>query len=122
MRAAAQLPQSGYSPLPVPYTLLGLGQTNDYVEDLRVGVPSGSVNLYGSEVVSNSRLLIIPYPWDGPSYWEMRLYLDPRQQLAVGLSLLGLLLLLGGAIGCLESRERRQDAIERKLQRPAMPL
>ncbi len=34
----AQLIQSGYTPLDLPYSFLGLGRTNNYVENFHMGI------------------------------------------------------------------------------------
>ena len=121
-RAAPQLPQSAYSPLLTPYVLVGLGTTNDYVQDLMVGLPSGQVRGFTQAIIPNSRLVVIPFPYNQTELWELRLYLEARQQLYVGLVLLGLLLALGVVIIILEIRERLQDAREKKALAPALPL
>jgi hypothetical protein len=121
-RAGTQLPQSAYSPLHTPYVLVGLGQTNDYVQDLMVGLPSGQVRGFSQAIIPNSRLVVIPFPYNATDKWELRLYLEARQQLYVGLTLLALLVLLGLVILILELRERAQDAREKKAQAPALPL
>ena len=118
----SQLPQSAYAPLLTPYLVAGLGQTNDYVEQLMVGLPSGHVRGFDQAVMPNSRLVVIPYPYDAPSRWELRLYLEPRQQVYVGLALLGCLCTLMALVVALEMRERIQDQKERRTLAPALPL
>jgi len=119
---AVQLPQGGYAPLQPPFVLVGLGLTNDYVERLMVGMPSGRVRRFDQAVLPNSRLTITPTPLDAPAAWEMELYLAPMQQLAVALVCTALLLLLGAIIAVLEVVERVHDFRENKALRPALPL
>ena len=121
-RAAVQLAQTGYAPLHVPYVLLGLGQTNDYVEAMHVGIVAGSVRDFNQALIPNSRLVVIPYPYDDTSRWELRLYLEPRQQFYVGLAICAALLAFGVFILLLELSERAEDARERKRLASAMPL
>ena len=121
-RAAVQLAQSGYAPLLAPYVLAGLGQTSDYVEELMVGLPSGHVRGFAQAIIPNSRLVVIPFPYNQTDKWELRLYLEARQQLYVGLVLAGVLGVLGVVIGLLELRERLQDAREKRALAPALPL
>jgi len=121
-RSATQLAQSGYSPLLMPYVLLGLGQTSAYVQELWVGIPSGQVRRFPQAVIPNSRLVVIPYPYTEPDMWELRLYLEARQQFFVGAALAGCLLVLGMVVLALELRERMQDAREKKALAPALPL
>lgn len=121
-RVGVQLAQGGYCPLQPPFLLVGLGLTNDYVERLMVGMPSGRVRRFDQAVLPNSRLTVIPYPLDVPGTWEMQLYLEPMQQMAVGLVCAALLLLLGAIIAVLEVVERVHDFRENKALRPALPL
>ncbi len=120
--AATQLAQSGYAPLLAPYVLVGLGQTHDYVEELAVGLPAGQVRSFQQAIIPNSRLVVLPYPYDEPSRWELRLYLEPRQQLHVFLALCAALLSLGVLVVILEVRERIQDSREKRALAPALPL
>ena len=135
------------------YALVGLGQTNDYVEELAVGLPAGQVRPSSSRrilpgpcahharvpplmrtarasqvrsfqqaIIPNSRLVVLPYPYDEPDDWEIRLYLEPRQQLNVLIALCSALALIGAVIVLLEIRERIQDGREKKVFAPALPL
>ena len=121
-RAATQLAQSGYAALLPPYVLVGLGQTNDYVEALEVGVPSGHVRRFSQAIMPNSRLVVIPYPYNATYLWQLRLYLEPRQQLWVGLALCGALVLVGLGVLALEIHERVQDRREKRMHAHALPL
>ena len=85
-------------------------------------LPSGHVRGFDQAVMPNSRLVVIPYPYDAPSRWELRLYLEPRQQVYVGLALLGCLCTLMALVVALEMRERIQDQKERRTLAPALPL
>ena len=66
----------------------------------------------------NSRLIVLPSPYNQSDQWDMQLLLAPRQQAVVGLVLAGCLVVLGLAIFTLEIRERVQDAIEKKKMAP----
>ncbi|KAF9540003.1 hypothetical protein EC957_004705 [Mortierella hygrophila] len=59
----AQYPSSSYMGLSLPYSLFGLGRTNNYVEELFVGVTRNQPEHYTtySGVIPNSQLIIIPY-------------------------------------------------------------
>ena len=102
--------------------LVGLGQTNDYVEQLHIGAPSGHVRRFSQAVIPNSRLVVFPHPYDQPDAWELRLYLEPRQQLYVGVALVVVLLALGVLILALELWDQAQDTRERKRLEPTLPL
>ncbi|KAK3842740.1 MAG: hypothetical protein J3R72DRAFT_474554 [Linnemannia gamsii] len=59
----AQYPSSSYLGLSLPYSLFGLGRTNNYVEELFVGVTRNQPEHYTtySGVIPNSQLIIIPF-------------------------------------------------------------
>ncbi|KAF9972369.1 hypothetical protein BGZ73_004537 [Actinomortierella ambigua] len=59
----AQYPSSTYAGLLTPYSLFGLGRTNNYVEELFVGVTRQQAEHFTtySGVIPNSQLIIIPY-------------------------------------------------------------
>ncbi|KAG0364322.1 hypothetical protein BC939DRAFT_458332 [Gamsiella multidivaricata] len=59
----AQYPFSTYLGLSLPYSLFGLGRTNNYVEELFVGVTRNQPEHYTTYagVIPNSQLIIIPY-------------------------------------------------------------
>ncbi|KAG0252825.1 hypothetical protein DFQ27_007823 [Actinomortierella ambigua] len=59
----AQYPSSTYAGLLTPYSLFGLGRTNNYVEELFVGVTRHQTEHFTtySGVIPNSQLIIIPY-------------------------------------------------------------
>lgn len=59
----AQYPSSTYLGLSLPYSLFGLGRTNNYVEELFVGVTRNQPEHFTtySGVIPNSQLIIIPY-------------------------------------------------------------
>ena len=42
---AAQLPRSGYLSVDTPYSYFGLGRTNNYIEDLFVGMTTSQVKI-----------------------------------------------------------------------------
>ena len=51
MRIGAQMPQSAYTPLDLPYIFIGLGRTNNYVENFVMGITNstGKQNVYFSD-------------------------------------------------------------------------
>ena len=121
-RTSVQLSQSGYSPLQMPYVMVGLGQTRDYVTELQVGIPSAQLRAFAQAIIPNSRLVVTPYPYELPAEWTLMLYLEPRQQFYVAVAILGALGLIGLIILILELRERAADASEKRKLAPALPL
>lgn len=92
----AQLPYTSYLSLGLPSAYLGLGRTNNYVENLFIGSTRSHqsnhfINLEG--VIPNSQVLILPFQskeapttteegevelWEGDtSEWRKELYLKP---------------------------------------------
>ncbi|KAH6578731.1 hypothetical protein BASA50_008422 [Batrachochytrium salamandrivorans] len=117
----AQLPQSAYMSLQTPYALFGLGRTNNYIEDLFIGVSRRAKEHVGAYqgLIPNSQLVIIPYESDGggqgPADWKLELYMNPSSSSA------GLMAVLCGAITMLciliwglDWAEKREDELERK--------
>ena len=119
----SQLAQSGYSPLLAPYFLAGLGQTKDHVEELTVGVPWGLKRKFAEAIIPNSRLVVIPYPYNQTALWELRLYLNfDKWWREIALTLVGLLVALGGIICVLEMRSGCRTPRTRRRFAPALPL
>ena len=83
---------------------------------------ASQVRSFQQAIIPNSRLVVLPYPYDEPDDWEIRLYLEPRQQLNVLIALCSALALIGAVIVLLEIRERIQDGREKKVFAPALPL
>nr|KAJ3422011.1 hypothetical protein HK105_001523 [Polyrhizophydium stewartii] len=115
-----QLPQSAYMALHTPYMLFGLGRTNNYIEDLFVGVSrrdSDHVASYQG-VIPNSQLVVVPYEPEGragPDSWQLELYMNPSSSSRVLLLVLGgSLALLGILVWVLDWYEKREDEMERK--------
>ena len=89
---------------------------------MQVGMPTGYLRSFQQAIIPNSRLVVLPYPFDQPSRWEIRLYLEPRQQLYVLLALCGTLLVIGIVVLILELNERMHDSRMKKRLAPALPL
>ena len=78
---------------------------------------------FAEAIIPNSRLVVIPYPYNQTALWELRLYLNfDKWWREIALTLVGLLVALGGIICVLEMRERMQDAKDKKALAPALPL
>ncbi|KAJ3182769.1 hypothetical protein HDU87_008108 [Geranomyces variabilis] len=121
-RQAAQLSQSTYFSLQTPYALFGLGRTNNYIEDLFVGVArrkakSAEVATFQG-VIPNSQLIVIPYEDSedaGPTSWILELYVNPSSaSRSVMLVLLTSLAILASVVGGLHWTEKREDEKERR--------
>ncbi|KAH9503004.1 T-cell immunomodulatory protein [Bulinus truncatus] len=116
---ASQLTQSAYFSLQLPFMLFGLGQTPNFVDELKIGIPSagsGSRSHSWSTIIPNSQVIVIPYPINNPESWKHELYVTPsRLVLLTGASLLGTCAFIAAIVGLLHWRERIEDKRE-KLQ------
>jgi len=124
-RVGAQLAQSAYSPLQTPYTVHGLGRTNNYIEEFYVGIPYN----YGQgwqmwiAQIPNSQLVCFPYPPGDPVNWLLELFVSPSTRLfLVTVALVSTLVGLGILIAFLHYRERKQEAEEKQKTGVFMPL
>ena len=78
----AQLPQIAYQSLLTPYSFIGLGRTNNYIENFFVGSTKHHeehfINMEG--VIPNSKVVIIPPSDDSQrTDWRKELYLRPGE-------------------------------------------
>ncbi|KAI9355106.1 hypothetical protein DFJ73DRAFT_826194 [Zopfochytrium polystomum] len=115
-----QMPQTAYGSLQTPYTLFGLGRTNNYIEMLVVGVSrnqSNSIATYQG-VIPNSQLIIVPYQPSGvedSSTWRLELFVNPSGYAAfVLLTLCICALVLSIIVAGLYVVERREDELEKR--------
>jgi len=111
---AAQLPQSAYFSLQTPYTIFGLGNSPNFLDNLWVTVSAQSHSW--PQIIPNSQMYVIPYPPGDPKHWKIKISLFPSKNiLMVGLALVGVCGVLVLLILLLHVRERRQD-LQAKLQ------
>jgi len=80
--SVAQLPQTAYQSLLTPYSFIGLGRTNNYIENFFVGSTKHDeehfINMEG--VIPNSKVVIIPPSDDSHGTdWRKELYLRPGE-------------------------------------------
>ncbi|GAA5951802.1 hypothetical protein JCM3765_003122 [Sporobolomyces pararoseus] len=133
----AQLPFTSYLSLGSPSAYLGLGRTNNYVENLFIGSTRSKqsnhfINLEG--VIPNSQVLILPFQsqeapttqeededgslslWEGNTgEWRKELYLKPGDWIPwVTLVLVTAIIGLGIVVFVLHLNEKREDEVERR--------
>lgn len=116
MITGAQLSQSAYLSLQLPYTIFGIGRTNDYIEELAVGFPIAASHhaRQFQAIIPNSQLAIFPWPPDNDMLWTMELFLSFGDWIvAVITALFVVLLVLGGLILILHLRAQRESQKER---------
>ncbi|XP_051157224.1 T-cell immunomodulatory protein [Leptopilina boulardi] len=111
---AAQLPQSAYYSLNLPYTTFGLGRTPNFVDSLKIGVNGESREWF--QIIPNSQMVVIPNPISEPSRWKAQLFVTPSKLILLSAAALtGTCGLITAIILILYWKERREDKIE-KLQ------
>eukprot|EP00920_Eleutheroschizon_duboscqi_P000098 GHVT01000429.1.p1 GENE.GHVT01000429.1~~GHVT01000429.1.p1 ORF type:complete len:349 (-),score=8.31 GHVT01000429.1:402-1448(-) len=116
---ATQLSQSAHHALQLPYTIFGLGQTANFLDTLKVGIPrSPGTDVRSSEwtaIIPNSQMIVIPHPQDNPSRWTKRLFVTPsRGVLLTGAALTGTCGFMAAIVGILHWREKREDEKEKR--------
>ncbi|KAF9647285.1 hypothetical protein BDM02DRAFT_3098371 [Thelephora ganbajun] len=116
--AVAQLPQTAYQSLLTPYSFIGLGRTNNYIENFFVGSTKHHeehfINMEG--VVPNSKVVIIPSADDTQrTDWRKELYLRPGEWIPlVTLTVVIATVLLALIVLILHLNEKREDERERR--------
>uniref|UniRef100_T1J0M9 T-cell immunomodulatory protein TIP C2 domain-containing protein n=1 Tax=Strigamia maritima TaxID=126957 RepID=T1J0M9_STRMM len=122
---AAQLSQSAHFALQLPYTVFGLGQTPNFVDELVVGIPqsenfSKEVSMKTwKTIIPNSQMIIVPFRNDEQHTikWYSLLFVKPfsHQVLIALIALVGTCALIILIIGGLHWKEKIADKKE-KLQ------
>ncbi|KAJ9456188.1 T-cell immunomodulatory protein-like protein [Diplonema papillatum] len=121
-----QLSQSQYLSLQSPYSSWGLGDTNSYIETYFCGYHVATLgDAYRSwlALLPNSQVIVINDPYTKPDDWEIELFVSPSKYvLGILIVTVTSLAALAIPIVILRYRELKEDAIERKRDRPMMPL
>ncbi|XP_056268204.1 T-cell immunomodulatory protein [Pseudoliparis swirei] len=118
--SAGQLSQSAHFSLQLPYTVLGLGRSANFLDHLYVGIPrpSGVTEIRKKEwtaIIPNSQLIVIPLPHDQPRRWSAKLYLTPSNSvLLTAIALIGVCVFILGIIGILHWQEKKADDREKR--------
>lgn len=115
---AAQLSQSAYFALQLPYVVFGLGHTPNFVDTLTIGVPSLQFHdrLYHewTSIIPNSQMFVIPYLSSQDNSWINKLFVTPSNNiLKTFAALMGAIGLITIIIFGLHFKERREDKKER---------
>ena len=116
----SQYPQQQYLALISPQPVIGLGRTNNYIEDLFVGVSRRKDAHFAAYqgIIPNSKVVIGPYEAsmnDGPSSWRIELYMNPSStSFAIIVVLCSTLVGLALVVGFFDLVERAEDELDRK--------
>ncbi|KAF7688126.1 T-cell immunomodulatory protein [Silurus meridionalis] len=118
--SAGQLSQSAHLSLQLPYTVLGLGRSANFLDHLFVGIPRppGVKDIRKQEwtaIIPNSQLIVIPYPNSDPRSWSAKLYLTPSNiVLLTAVALIGVCVFILIIIGVLHWQEKKADDREKR--------
>uniref|UniRef100_A0A672I1W0 T-cell immunomodulatory protein TIP C2 domain-containing protein n=1 Tax=Salarias fasciatus TaxID=181472 RepID=A0A672I1W0_SALFA len=118
--SAGQLSQSAHLSLQLPYTVLGLGRSANFLDHLFVGIPRqpGDSDIRKQEwtaIIPNSQLIVIPFPHDNPRSWSAKLYLTPSNSvLLTAIALIGVCVFILVIIGILHWQEKKADDREKR--------
>uniref|UniRef100_A0A673JCR5 T-cell immunomodulatory protein-like n=1 Tax=Sinocyclocheilus rhinocerous TaxID=307959 RepID=A0A673JCR5_9TELE len=118
--SAGQLSQSAHLALQLPYTVLGLGRSANFLDHLFVGIPwpPGGKDVRKQEwtaIIPNSQLIVIPYPQNEPRSWSAKLYLTPSNiVLLTAIALIGVCVFILVIIGILHWQEKKADDREKR--------
>lgn len=111
---SAQLPQSAYLALQLPYSVFGLGRTPNFVDTMRVGM--GNRSREWRQIIPNSQMIVVPRPLREPGQWKAQLFVTPSKLIVMStIALGGTCFVIMLIILVLHVKERRQDKLE-KLQ------
>ncbi|XP_075045353.1 T-cell immunomodulatory protein [Mixophyes fleayi] len=118
--SVGQLSQSAHMSLQLPYNVLGLGRSANFLDHLYVGIPRppGEKQIRRHEwtaIIPNSQLIVIPYPHNIPKSWSARLYLTPSNiVLLTAIALIGVCVVILAIIGILHWQEKKADDREKR--------
>ncbi|XP_037000776.2 T-cell immunomodulatory protein [Artibeus jamaicensis] len=118
--SAGQLSQSAHLALQLPYSVLGLGRSANFLDHLYVGIPrpSGEKAVRRQEwtaIIPNSQLIVIPFPHSVPHSWSAKLYLTPSNiVLLTAIALVGVCVFILAIIGALHWQEKKADDREKR--------
>ncbi|XP_041078170.1 T-cell immunomodulatory protein isoform X1 [Polyodon spathula] len=118
--SAGQLSQSAHFALQLPYTVLGLGRSANFLDHLYVGIPRppGEKAIRKQEwtaIIPNSQLIVIPYPHNNPRSWSAKLYLTPSNiVLLTAIALIAVCVFILAIIGILHWQEKKADDREKR--------
>jgi len=109
---SAQMPHAAYTPLDLPYMFIGLGRTNNYIENFVMGISQklgsdDNQQALWTPIIPNSQLIVNPLINDD---WTLDVYVNPTSEtLLVVLTTLVILIILGGLIIYLHIKEKKED-------------
>uniref|UniRef100_A0A3Q3LII9 Integrin alpha FG-GAP repeat containing 1 n=1 Tax=Mastacembelus armatus TaxID=205130 RepID=A0A3Q3LII9_9TELE len=108
--SAGQLSQSAHFSLQLPYTVLGLGRSANFLDHLFVGIPRQP-----GETVRNIDSILLPAQFEVLLNWSAKLYLTPSNSvLLTAIALIGVCVFILVIIGILHWQEKKADDREKR--------
>ncbi|KAJ2807817.1 hypothetical protein H4R21_000328 [Coemansia helicoidea] len=110
---AAQVPQTAHRALYTPYTVIGIGRTNNYIEDFSVGSTGalGRQQRSFEGLIPNSQVVV--FPRNTTADWRLELYMNRSEStpyiLATLLAAMVALAITVVALGALERKADRRE-------------
>ncbi|KAJ2315332.1 hypothetical protein IWW54_000359 [Coemansia sp. RSA 2705] len=112
---STQAPQTAYRALFTPYTVIGIGRTNNYIEDFSVGStsPLGRHEKSFEGLIPNSQVVVFPRNSTGD--WRLELYMNRSESTPYILAtLLSSMVVLAITVFVLNTLERKADQREKQ--------
>uniref|UniRef100_A0A3B0N830 Repeat domain in Vibrio, Colwellia, Bradyrhizobium and Shewanella, putative n=1 Tax=Theileria annulata TaxID=5874 RepID=A0A3B0N830_THEAN len=131
-KIATLRPQTAYSPLYTPFTFIGLGKTNNYVEEFYLGISSSNkkCNHMWISIIPSCTVITVPVPLEIPSHtatyqisqgnmemfrWVLKLSIIPGKKLFMILITTSISLIVFGIIVLIfDFKEKREDFVQAK--------
>jgi len=113
----SQMPHSAYTPLDLPYIFIGLGRTNNYVENFVMGITrkNGDNDIQQqlwTPIIPNSQLIVNPVR---NAAWSLDVYVNPTSEtILIVFTTLVILVVLGAFIIYLHAKEKEDDEKRRE--------
>ncbi|TIB81269.1 hypothetical protein E3Q22_01297 [Wallemia mellicola] len=111
-----QLPSTAFDALLTPYSVIGLGRTNNYIENLHVGSTSkngSSQHMNFEGIIPNSQVIITPAYYNHD--WHIEMYLKTNKWIPFVTVVVAVLCVLFGAVVFgLHIHEKKEDEAERR--------
>lgn len=112
---SAQLSQSAYNALQLPYTLFGLARSPNFLEALRVSLsyfPNPATREW-TQIIPNSQMIIIPTLDPSSRHWLNKLFVTPSRAIVLSAAALGGFgFFLAIVVTILHAREKKADKLE----------
>ena len=116
IRVSSQSPQSSYNSLELPYVYMGVGRSNNYLEQFNVAYSIDNrldqVKVF-TPIIPNSQLMVLANN-KSKTDWILELFINPAQILTLTvIAISGVLIITGLVIIAMHVREKKEDSKNR---------